>query len=130
MNLRLLRLLLAITLTMAGPTPASDIIGDGPHASISSTVAHITGTTRAIDFPDASLRETIAFLNRWGDPGGFGIRIDVSKLPFPVTIRVKLVDKNLSLLQAAAELAAQTNSNLQIEPGKISFIPRPKPAAK
>lgn len=127
----LLPLLLTVTLALTGPAPAFDPIGGGPASNISATVFYITTITKdKIDFPGASLQEVIDFLNRWDDAGKHGVQLDVSQFPSPATIRVKLVGKGLNLFQAAGLLAEQAHATLLIEPGKITFIPKPVAANK
>ena len=133
MKSHVLRLLigLGVAMPLIGPAPASDPIGGGPASSISTTVFYISNIKKSeINFPAASLTEVINFLNRWGDESGYGVRIDAAKILSPDTIRVKLTDKNLSLLQAAGLLAEQIQATLLIEPGKIIFVPKPKNIAK
>jgi hypothetical protein len=124
----LLPLLIACSLGLSGPSWSSDPIDGGPASSISATVYFLTTSTKdKIDFPDASLEEITSFLNRTIElPPGTGVSIDISKIPSPATIRVKLVEKGISLLHAVALLAAQTQSTLLIEPGKIILLPKTK----
>ena len=105
---------------------AFDPIGGGPASSLSSTVLFLTSTTRErIDFPEASLEEVILFLQRTGDvPPEFGVKLDCSRMPQPTAIRVKLVGENLSLLQALSLLAEQSGANFQIEPGRLTLLPK------
>ncbi len=101
-------------------------VGNGPASSLPSTVLFLTSVTKdRIDFPDASLEEVINFLQRTGDvPAENGVKLDCSRMPEPSAIRVNLVEKNLSLLQAVSLLAEQSGANLQIEPGKLILLPK------
>ncbi len=113
-------------------TKAFDPIGNGPASSLPSTVLFLTTMTRdRIEYPDASLGEVIAFLQRTGDvPAELGVKLDCSRMPQPDAIRVKLVGKNLSLLQAVSQLAEQSGAHLQIEPGKLILLPKQNQATK
>lgn len=111
---------------IGGVTQACDPIGSGAGSSLPSTVLFLTSTIRErIDFPEANLEEVISFLQRTGDvPAELGVKLDYSRMPQPVAIRVKLVGKNLSLLQAVSLLAEQSGANLQIEPGRLILLPK------
>lgn len=125
--------LLGIILTgIGGGASAFDPIGGGPASSLSSTVLFLTSVTRdRIDFPEASLEEVLLFLQRTGDvPAELGVKLDYSRVRQPATIRVKLVEQNLSLLQAVSLLAEQSGANLQIEPGKIILLPKKQSGKK
>ena len=102
-----------------------DPLGNGPASSLSSTVLFLTSTHRDfINFPDSNLVEVISFLQRTGDtPGRLGVEIDYSMMRQPEAIRVKLVEKNLCLLQALSLLAEQSKAHFQIEPGKLKLLP-------
>ena len=96
-----------------------------PDSSLSLTVSHVSNVRLPlVDYPDGPLLEVVTFIRCHDIPERLGVTIDVSKIPNHQQIRVKLVAKNITILEAAAAVAEQLDAELRIEPGKIHIVPR------
>jgi hypothetical protein len=77
-----------------------------------------------VDYPDGPLLEVLAFIRVMEIPVKFGVTIDASQLDGPESKRVKLVAKDITILEAAAKVAEQLDAEILIKPGKICLVPK------
>ena len=106
---------------------AFDPIGPPPSTSLSTTVAHVTHVKVArVNYPDGPLLEVLAWIRVVDIPVRFGVTIDASQLDRPESRRVKLVAKDLTILEAATKVAEQLDAEILIKPGKICLVPKPE----
>jgi hypothetical protein len=104
---------------------AFDPVGPPPSTSLSITVAHVTHVKVArVDYPDGPLLEVLDWIRVIDIPVQFGVTIDASQLDRPESRRVKLVAKDLTILEAAAKVAEQLDAEILIQPGKICLVPK------
>ena len=104
---------------------AFDSVGPPPSISLSITVAHVTHVKLArVDYPDGPLLEVLDFIRVMEIPVKFGVTIDASQLDRPESKRVKLVAKDITILEAAAKVAEQLDAEILIKPGKICLVPK------
>lgn len=104
---------------------AFDPVGPPPSTSLSITVAHVTQVKLArVEYPDGPLLEVLDFIRVMEIPVKFGVTIDASQLDRPESKRVKLVAKDITILEAAAKVAEQLGADILIKPGKICLAPK------
>lgn len=68
--------------------------------------------------------EVLDFIRVMEIPVKFGVTIDASQLDRPESKRVKLVAKDITILEAAAKVAEQLDAEILIKPGKICLVPK------
>ena len=104
---------------------AFDPIGPPPSTSLSRTVSHITFVKLPrVNYPDGPLLEVLDWIRVIDIPVKFGVTIDASRLDRPELMRVKLVAKDITILEAAAKVAEQLDAEILIQPGKICLLPK------
>lgn len=104
---------------------AFDPVGPPPPTSLSLTVGHVSHVKLArVDYPDGPLLEVLDFIRVMEIPVKFGVTIDASQLDRPESKRVKLVAKDITILEAAAKVAEQLDAEILIKPGKIRLVPK------
>ena len=104
---------------------AFDPVGPPPSTSLSITVAHVTHVKLArVDYPDGPLLEVLDFIRVMEIPVKFGVTIDASQLDRPESKRVKLIAKDITILEAATKVAEQLDVEILIKPGKICLVPK------
>lgn len=100
-------------------------------SSLAQTVAHISNTKLPrVDYPDGLLPEVLEFIRGMEIPRKFGVILDASRLKLPESTRVKIVAKDITILQAAAMVAEQVQADLLIEPGRILLVPKSEKITK
>jgi len=115
----------AILLLLNHGSAAFDPIGPPPSTSLSHTVAHITFIKLPrVNYPDSSLLEVLDWIRAIDIPVKFGVTIDASRLDQPELMRVKLVAKDITILEAATKVAEQLDAEILIQPGKICLVPK------
>ena len=104
---------------------AFDPVGPPPSTSLFITVAHVTHVKLArVDYPDGPLLEVLDFIRVMEIPVKFGVTIDASQLDRPELKRVKLVAKDITILEAVTKVAEQLDAEILIKPGKICLVPK------
>lgn len=101
--------------------------GDGPPPSdsLSVTVGFVSVARVAnVDYPEGNLSEVLDWIRVIDIPRKYGVIIDASRMNLPETTKVKLVEKNISILKAASLVAEQIGAEILIQPGKILLVPR------
>ena len=120
--------LTVLTMFLAtSPLHAFDVIGPPASSSISHTIRHVSyAKLLLVDCPNDPLQEVLDYIRGMEIPKKFGVIIDASRLRLPEGTRVKVVAKDVSILEAAGLVAEQLNANVLIEPGKIILVPKAK----
>lgn len=95
-----------------------------PRESIKTTIGFVSGVRLPIvDYSDGPLNEVLEYI-RWTDvPKERGVVIDASLLKLPDSTRVKIIAKDISILEATAIIAEQLGADIEIAPGVIFLIP-------
>jgi hypothetical protein len=101
--------------------------GPPPSDSLSVTTSFVSVMKVAnVNYPEGNLSEVLDWIRVIDIPRKYGVIIDASRMNLPETTKVKLVEKNISILQAASLVAEQIGAEILIQPGKILLVPKEK----
>jgi hypothetical protein len=101
--------------------------GEGPRpgSSLSTTVGFVSFVKIAkVDYPEGTLSEVLHWIRGVEIPEKYGVVVDASRLNLPETTKVKLVEKDITILKAASLVAEQIGAEILIQPGKILLVPK------
>ncbi len=78
-----------------------------------------------VDYPDGSVQDVIGFIEQKGDiPKEHRIHVSLKGFQSLHRTKVKLVEKNITKLDALANIAEQIKADLLIQPGKVILLKR------
>ncbi|RYD20175.1 MAG: hypothetical protein EOP88_16080 [Verrucomicrobiaceae bacterium] len=104
---------------------AFDPVGPPPSTSIALTTRFVSNVKLArVDMPDEDLEAVLQFIRVMEIPEKAGVVIDASKMNLPENTRVRIVEKDITILAAVGIIAEQINADVLIQPGKIYLVPK------
>lgn len=104
---------------------AFDPAGPPPSTSIALTTRFVSNVRLPrVDMPDGNLEAVLQFIRVMEIPEKAGVVIDASKMKLPEDTRVRIVEKDITILAAVGIVAEQINADLLIRPGKIYLVPK------